>query len=269
MLAVAELTLRKMREGPLFILLAIGVVVCVMADGATPVAEQVAAGSLMSFALGSQSLEVPPVTSGTACAMLLSLLLCVFWGTSEIPRDISSGLAMVQLSKPLGRVRYVLGKYLGLVTASLATFSLFECSLCVSHLLFGTGTSEYTWAAMVRQWMPPLMLVPLVAIALFASLLAGGMGGMIMTILYLGFSAVVSFVPVTLSLFPEGTFPGLNTLAVVTRFLFPNLLYFVQENVSGPWMISILLVYTAALTTIFLVFTLWRIHTMDINVGAA
>ena len=103
MLAVAELTLRKMREGTLLLLILIGAVFCVLADSTTPPSEQVGVGTLLSYALGSQSKAVPPISAGTACAMLFSVLLGVFWESSEIPGDISSGLAP---ENERGYVRY-------------------------------------------------------------------------------------------------------------------------------------------------------------------
>ena len=265
MLAVAELTLRKMREGTLLLLILIGAVFCVLADSTTPPSEQVGVGTLLSYALGSQSKAVPPISAGTACAMLFSVLLGVFWGSSEIPGDISSGLAMVVLSKPVGRVRYALGKYLGMLLAALGVFAVFELALVIGHFAFGSGATSYGPMAIVRQLMPPLMLCPLVAIAMTASLVAGGMGGMVITILYMLFSVAMSFIPVTLSLFPEGTLPGLNTLAASTRFFVPNLIYFFQENIAGPLMVSVLLIYTVCLTTIFLILLIWRICSMDMN----
>ncbi len=269
MWAVAELSLRKMREGSLYILIAIGMVICVLADFASPVAEQLGDGSLFSYALGSQSLQTPPITAGTSCAMLFCVLLGVFWGTSEIPGDIASGLAMVVLSKPIGRFRYVFGKYLAMLLATLLAFALFESLLLISHFVFGTGSSAYTLAAILRQLLPPLMLIPLVAIAMTFSLVAGAMGAMIFTIVYLLFSLVMSFLPVTLSLFPAGTFPGVNMAAAVSRFFFPNLLYYFQDSVSGWFLVLTLLVYTVALTVLFLLLMAWRVRSMDLNSGGA
>ena len=112
MWAVTELSLRRMREGTFYLLILIGIVVCVLADSADPISGQVAKESLFAYALSGESVNVPPITAGSCVAMLICILLGVLFGSSEIPGDMNSGLVMVLLSKPISRARYLFGKYL-------------------------------------------------------------------------------------------------------------------------------------------------------------
>lgn len=265
MWAVAELSLRKMRESSLGILILIGAFLCVLADSAAPIADQLDKNSLFNYALGSQSMAIPPISAGTASAMLFSVLLCVFWGASEIPGDMSTGLIQVVLAKPVGRLKYLLGKYLAMLTASFAVFTLFEIILLLSQLIFKTGSVHYTLAAAGRQFLVPLMLAPLTAIAMLFSLFAGGMGGMIFTVIYLLFSAVISFLPVTLALFPKGTLPGLGEVVGAVHYFFPNLLYYIQDSIGNTFMVCVIFLYTVSVTLLFLLFMLLRIQKMDLN----
>ena len=112
MWAVAELSLLKMREGAFYLLILVGIAVCVLADTADPVSGQVTRESLFAYALSGESVNVPPLTIGTCVGMLICILLGVFYGSSEVPGDMNSGLILVVLSKPVSRMRYLLGKYL-------------------------------------------------------------------------------------------------------------------------------------------------------------
>ena len=62
MWAVTELSLRRMREGTFYLLILIGIVVCVLADSADPISGQVAKESLFAYALSGESVNVPPIT---------------------------------------------------------------------------------------------------------------------------------------------------------------------------------------------------------------
>lgn len=269
MWAVIELSVRKMREGSFYLLLAVGALICVLADAADPLSNQIDKASLFGYALSGASVSVPPITAGSGIGMLLAVLLAVFFGCSEIPGEIGSGLVQVVLSKPVGRVRYLLGKYFATLLLTWEIYFLFEAVLVGCHFAFGTGNSAYTWAQIARQWLPPLALPMLVAVALTFSLLAGAMGGMVTTTVYLLFSAVVSFMPVTLALFPKGMIPGLNEAMTVCHYLFPNLLYYMQDSVNGWLMIGAAAVYSVSVTTLFLAVAAFRIRRMDLNVVGA
>ena len=132
MWAVTELSLRRMREGTFYLLILIGIVVCVLADSADPISGQVAKESLFAYALSGESVNVPPITAGSCVAMLICILLGVFFGSSEIPGDMNSGLVMVLLSKPISRARYLFGKYLATLIISVGIFVVIEIALIIN-----------------------------------------------------------------------------------------------------------------------------------------
>lgn len=266
MWAVAELSLLKMREGAFYLLILVGIAVCVLADTADPVSGQVTRESLFAYALSGESVNVPPLTIGTCVGMLICILLGVFYGSSEVPGDMNSGLILVVLSKPVSRMRYLLGKYLSTLLMTEGIFIVIEVVLVISHFIFGAGgSSDYSMRQILRQFIPPMMLMPLIAITVTFSTVAGSMGSMVFTTVYLLFSAVMSFMPLTLALFPEGMIPGLGVAMTVLHYFFPNLISYFQESVHGAFLVSALVLYTISLTVLFLLLAIWRIRKMDLS----
>ena len=217
MWAIMELSLRKMREAAFYILVLISMTICIMADNADPIAGQISQGSLFSFALSGKGVEVPPITIGTCVAMLFCILIAVFYSASEIPSDIHNGLILIVLSKPLGRIQYLAGKYLSTMIMSFAVFILIEVALVLCNWIFGFGSTHYTLPLIFRQFVPSLMLVPLITITIAFSTVGGSMGGMVITTIYSLFSLAMGVMPLTVALFPEGMVPGLGVvMAVIT-----------------------------------------------------
>ena len=72
MWAVTELSLRRMREGTFYLLILIGIVVCVLADSADPISGQVAKESLFAYALSGESVNVPPVSMPSPMVMVVA-----------------------------------------------------------------------------------------------------------------------------------------------------------------------------------------------------
>lgn len=263
--AVAELTLRKMRENTFYLLVLISIVVSILADAADPLSGQVAKESLFGYALSGESVDVPPVTAGSAIGLLICVLLGVFFGSSEIPGDINSGLVLVVLSKPVTRARYLLGKYFATLIMATAIFIVIEVALVASHYVLGTGSREYSLAVIGRQFIPPLMLWPLIAITIAFSTIAGSMGSMVFTTVYLMFSAAMSFIPLTLALFPPDMIPGLGLAMTILHYFFPNLLFYLQDSVNGAFLIVTLQVYTVSVTVLFLWLALYKFRRMDLS----
>ncbi len=72
-------------------------------------------GSIYYFALGEDVKLVKD--SGLAVVFLSGLFGAVFSASSSVAREIHSGTALAVMSKPIGRVPFLLGKYVGLTGA--------------------------------------------------------------------------------------------------------------------------------------------------------
>ena len=128
-------------------------------------------------------------------------------------------------------------------------------------------STHYSFELVCRQFIPALMLIPLITMTIAFSTIAGSMGAMVFTTIYSLFSFAVGFIPLTVALFPEGMFPGLGLIIGVVHYLFPNFLYYYQDSVYGLLLISSLIVYTISISFIFMFFTMIRLKQMDLSVS--
>jgi hypothetical protein len=97
---------------PVFLLLfSVSVIMCLL----------LAASPYFGFGgtgLNVVNFDVKMVKDGALTVMLLSgLFAAVICASSSLAREITSGTALVVLSKPVGRMHFVLGKYLGVAAA--------------------------------------------------------------------------------------------------------------------------------------------------------
>lgn len=268
MWAITELSLRRMREYSFYILVLVGMAVSMLSDAADPITGQVSQGSLFAYALSGEAVDIPSITVGTGVAMLFCILISVFYSASEIPSDIANGLIMIILSKPAGRLQYLLGKYIATMLMSFTIFILIEITLIIANRLFGLGATQYTFRVICRQFVPALMLIPLITMTIAFSTVGGSMGAMLFTTIYSLFSFAVGFIPLTVALFPEGMFPGMGVIMGFVHYMFPNFLYYFQDSVNSPLLLTALFFYTIAISYIFMFFTMFRLKRMDLSISA-
>ncbi len=72
-----------------------------------------------------------------AVMLLTGLFGAVLSASASVANEIRTGTALAVLSKPVGRLRFLLGKYLGLAAAlTLMTYVNFVCALLASRMAF-------------------------------------------------------------------------------------------------------------------------------------
>ena len=266
MWAIAQFSLLKMRESAFYLLMIVAALICVFTNTADPVGEQIAKGSLFSYAFSGTATAAASISMGTCIALVISILISSFYGSSEIPSDINTGVILVILSKPIGRFRYLAGKYVAVVIMAFSIFIFLQVVLFLASKLFGIGMVPYTSVQVtVRQLAPALFLLPLIAANLAFSIVGGALGAMIFTTLYLLFSVVVAFIPLTLAIFPEGMIPLLDNFLFLLHYIFINpLFYFHDAGASGLPLIA-LVFYSFAVAALFLLFSIYLLYTTDLN----
>ncbi|HRI14610.1 MAG TPA: hypothetical protein PLX89_16565 [Verrucomicrobiota bacterium] len=81
-----------------------------------------------------------------AVVLLAGLLLSVLCASSSVAQEIRQGTALTVLSKPVGRMTFLLGKYLGLAVAVLVfTYTLMLAVLLASRMAFDAyGSADTT-----------------------------------------------------------------------------------------------------------------------------
>ena len=151
--AIFELTLKKVKEPAFSILFVIAALVGYSVAGMG----QLAFGQGDDVLFGLISLEQgAPLQIGFVVILLMTLIVAVFGGATDIPKDIDSRMIMLILAKPVKRVEYLLGKYLGIVAICLVFFTVASIAAFISYFI--TTGSLLSFAVVIRQFMLTLMI---------------------------------------------------------------------------------------------------------------
>ena len=68
--------------------------------------------------MGPVNFDIKMVKDGALSVMFISgLFAAVICASSSLAREVSTGTALAVLSKPVGRMYFIIGKYLGIITA--------------------------------------------------------------------------------------------------------------------------------------------------------
>lgn len=88
---------------------------------------------------------------GLATVQLAGLLIAALSASASVSREIESRTATTVLSKPVGRIEFILGKYLGLVLALGVAFCLLTITLLLAgrHGTLDTVRDKYDWPVIV------------------------------------------------------------------------------------------------------------------------
>jgi ABC-type transport system involved in multi-copper enzyme maturation permease subunit len=234
MFPIAWITLRRITERS--ILIQFGVLALVLAY----------------VALGLDSLILSDAESTAQTGLMVTLLFLtaftVFWTTMEIPREVERKEASVYLSKPISRMEYLLGKFIGMTGMTLGgeLALLVVFSLCL--LIKGVPPSSWLLFAAARTAM---FLVMLNAMCCFASVCLGEVRGMFLV-------GAVCLVGVGICVVPVLAWASFHTAAAwgweTAHYLVPDLLHYRWEPPPGlrGGYLADLLIYTAGWCTLFL-----------------
>ncbi len=262
MWGVTLLTLMKMREPSFYIIAAIGVLMGYCVSEVEPLSNQAATDSIISQIVVSESGGASLLTS-SFFAFAMSIILAIFVGATEIPRDIDSGMIMIILSKPIKKWEYMLGKYLGILLLCLVFFFGVEAIIYLAHLL---KTHEfYGPVLMLRQFYLVMAFLPLVAVTVAFSCFFGDLASMIVTSMYILFSLALGFIPIMVAVLPRGVAAGVESYIFILYYFFPNYVFYFQTfKLIGIVPIS-LAVYSVAIATIFLSIGAIKLQNRDLS----
>lgn len=101
------------------------------------------------FSLGNNTKIVKEM--GLATVQLAGLLIAALSASASVSREIESRTATTVLSKPVGRLEFILGKYVGLVMALGVAFFLLTVTLLLAgrHGTLDTVRDTYDWPIVV------------------------------------------------------------------------------------------------------------------------
>jgi ABC-type transport system involved in multi-copper enzyme maturation permease subunit len=254
-LAVSELTFRKIKEPAYSMLLLLAIGVGYFVSEMEPISFQ--NDDLLAGLVAPD--QGAAVLSGFVFMIILTLLIAVFSGATDLPRDIESRMIMIILSKPVNRLEYLFGKFIGIAGICLLFYTLSFISAVITHIA-STGAC-YSLSIIARQLLLTLIIFPFVAMTVTVSTFLSDISAMIVTVVYLLFSLSLSTLAILIALLPKEM--SISSLVFVFYYFFPNYFYFMHSfKLFGLVSLS-LIIYATSITTIFLMIAARRMNTRD------
>lgn len=262
MWGIAELTLRKIKEPAFQIIFLLAIVAgFILTDSGKFTESAVESSGLIGQIMASR--QGYPILTSTFSAIIFTLIMALFTGASDIPRDIDSRMIMLLLSKPVRRFEYLAGKFLGLLILCLIIFTATEITVFTTYYF---STNElYPWGLMAKQFSLVLVLVPFLAMMVMISCFVADVSAMILGVIYVLFSISMSTIPIIVAMLPKTTTEGLESYLFLFYYIFPNFLYYFQTLTFSFGLVPIsLFIYSISMTVIFLMIGSIRLNTRDL-----
>ena len=253
---IFEITVKKMKE-PAFAML---LVIAALVGACVSEMEQLSFRQDNDVLSGLISLEKGiPLLTGFVVILLMTAIVAIFSAATDIPKDIESRMIMLVLTKPVKRIDYLLGKYLGIVAICVC---FFLSAAITAFLVHWVKTGEiYAVQTLVRQFFLLLALFPLVALTIMFSTFLPDITAMIATAVYVSFSLLISAISVFVDMLPKSL--EIVSLIHVVAYFFPNFFYFLNScRFSGIVLIS-LVAYSFSMTAIFLLIASFQMNRRD------
>ena len=209
MFQIAWITLRRITEKSLLVQLGVLAAVLVyLALGLDSV--------ILNEAAGSEQ-------SGIFVVFLFLSVFTIFWTTIAIPREIGRKEVHVYLSKPITRLHYLLGKFLGMAGMAIVAEALLLAIFTACLMIKGQPVTAWFFFAAGRT---ALFLVLLSAICTMVSVLIAEVPAMVAVLAIAAAGSVVFALPVlTWASFQPTAAAGMMS----AYWLLPNLLHYRWE----------------------------------------
>jgi ABC-type transport system involved in multi-copper enzyme maturation permease subunit len=255
--AISEMTLKKAKEPAFSLLFVIAGVLGYCVSEMETLSFQKDDATLSAILSLDQG---TPLLAGFTMILLMTLLVAIFSGATDIPRDIESRMIMLLLAKPVKRGEYLLGKYLGIMIICLSFFAVAFLTAVVAHLI--KSGEFFGFSILIRQSFMVLAIFPFVAMTMMISTFLSDIGAMILTAVYLMFSVSMSAMSIFVDMLPKSL--GVASYVHVIAYFFPNYFYYFNSfRLIGLVSIS-LIVYSCSLTVIFLMVASIRLNNRDL-----
>lgn len=255
-LAIAELTFRKLKDPAFFLLFVFAAGAAYMMSEMETLSfqkENIILAELISSGSGSA-----PLTSFLFITCM-TLLLAIFAGATDIPRDIESRMVMILVGKPIRRTEYLIGKYLGVCLICVLFFLVAAISANAGHFI-KTG-NIHSFPTIIRQLLLVFSIFPFVAMTVMFSCFFNDITAMIIASVYVLFSVFLSVIPLLVEMLPKSI--SITTYLYFIYYTVPNFLfYFLTYRIVGLVSFS-LIIYSLSLTVIFLTIASFRINARD------
>ncbi len=217
---------------------------------------------LIYVGLGLESIimvDVATEQSGLNVGWLFLTVFTVFWSSVEIPREIDRKEVHVYLAKPITRLRYLLGKFLGMSGMVVTGEAVLMLIFAGCFLIKGQTPSISFWTGAARVGM---FLILLNAICVACSMLLSEVKAMV-AVLFILAAGGMAVALIVLAWAAYNPLPAAG-LALVYH-LIPDLLHYRWEiTADAPAYLGLLAAYTAGWSTLCLLIAWWFFEHMDL-----
>ncbi len=253
---VFEITVKKMKE-PAFAML---LVIAVLIGASVSEMEQLSFRQDSGVLFGLISLEQgQPLLTGFVVIFLMTAIVAIFSGATDIPKDIESRMIMLVLTKPITRIEYLIGKYFGIVAVCICFFLSGAITATLVH--WARAGEIYQVQMLARQFFMLLALFPLVALTIMFSTFLADIGAMVVTAAYVFFSMLISAVSIFVDMLPKSL--EVVSLVHVIAYFFPNFFYFFNSCKFSGIVLLALIAYSFSMTAIFLLVASFQMNRRD------
>jgi len=254
--AIFEMTVKKVKEPAFSLLFVISAIIgyCVSEMGALTIQhDDGMLFGLISLEGGHCLLE------GFVVILFMTMIVAIFAGATDIPKDIDTRMIMLVLGKPIHRMEYLLGKYLGIIAICLMFFLTATLVASVTHII-ATG-KMYDLSVLFRQLLLLLVIFPFAAMTMMISAFLSDISAMIIASVYLVISLFISAISVFVDMLPRSL--SVVSIVHVVSYFVPNYFYFFNSFKFSGIVIVALILYSLSMTVIFLAIAAARLNSRD------
>ena len=213
MVSIARFTILKIFEPAFIFLLVFGFILSYMTSGNQSL-------DLSFFTDITNTSTKGNLDIGSFILLMLSLIIAVFVGSTEIPRDLNTRMITILLCKPLSRAYYVMGRFLGTWTLA---------SMLYAGWLFALGVFQYfnmpdlfDTKTFLLNFLYVFALAPVSAVAVTVSTYLDDVPAMIISFIIISISFTMGSIPIIITVIPDA---DLRRLVLLFYYLLPNFTY--------------------------------------------
>ncbi|MHB9138557.1 MAG: ABC transporter permease subunit [Victivallaceae bacterium] len=253
---VFEITFKKVKEPAFSLLLVIAVVIGACVSSMETLSLKEDNGMLLGLISSEQG---APLLSGFVIILFMTMIVAIFAGATDVPKDIESRMIMLILTKPVTRIEYLFGKYLGIVAICISFFLAASVATSVVHWI--KSGEIFAFSLLTRQFLLLLALFPFIALTIMISTFLSDISAMIVTSVYLIFSLLASAVSVFVDMLPK----SLEAVSIVhiVAYFFPNFFYFFNSFKFSGIVIIAMIIYSFSMAAIFLFIAAFQMNRRD------
>lgn len=234
MFTIARFTLVRIFEPAFLFLMAFGLVISYSTGGNQSI------DSVINDT-GAGNLDM-----ATNILLILSAIIGIFIGSSEIPRDLHTRMITILLSKPISRQKYVIGRFLG--SWALVTILYVTWTVALGIIKYMNMPDLFNGQYFMINFLYIFSLAPICAIAITVSTFLEDVPSMIVSFMILALSFIVGSIPIIIKVFPNA---DLGKILLLFYYLLPNSTY-LFKSFDAPYQIYAYLCFALSLSAIIL-----------------